>query len=93
MASLGLLIFDNCKRLIDDLAAVQCDEKDPNKYATEPHDITHTVDGLRYYCVSRQMAAVVEKEREESDYEEDEAVEEFDNYLVGGEVTQSYMSY
>ena len=89
----GLLIFDNCKRLIDDLAAVQCDEKDPNKYATEPHDITHTVDGLRYYCVSRQMAAVVEKEREESDYEEDEAVEEFDNYLVGGEVTQSYMSY
>lgn len=90
----GLLIFDNCKRLIDDLAAVQCDEKDPNKYATEPHDITHTVDALRYYCVSRQMPAVVEKEREDSIFDDDDSVvEDYDSYLAGGEVTQSYLSY
>lgn len=90
----GLLIFDNCKRLIDDLAAVQCDEKDPNKYATEPHDVTHAVDALRYYCVSRQMPAVVEKEREDSIFDDDDSVvEDYDSYLAGGEVTQSYLSY
>lgn len=67
--------------------------KEHHNFMVAGNVILHNCDGLRYYCVSRQMAAVVEKEREESDYEEDEAVEEFDSYLVGGEVTQSYMGY
>ena len=37
-----LMIFENCRRLIDDLAAIRADENNPNDCAKEPHDVTHT---------------------------------------------------
>lgn len=49
-----LKIMDNCKNLIRSLPQLQTDEKDPNKYATEPHDLTHGPDALRYFCVMHQ---------------------------------------
>jgi len=49
----GLQIFDTCKELIRSLGAIQSDEINPNDCAREPHDITHTVDALRYFCISR----------------------------------------
>lgn len=89
-----LLFFDNCKHLIGDIAAIQSDEKNPNDCAKEPHDITHTVDALRYFCISRTMPAF--KEQERSRYFEDdegETVEDYDSYLCGGEISQSYLNY
>lgn len=48
-----LKIFNNCFNLIRCLPQLQHDEKNPNDVATEPHEITHITDALRYFCVSR----------------------------------------
>lgn len=37
----GLLIFNDCRGLIDDLQALQYDDKNPSDAAKEPHEITH----------------------------------------------------
>ena len=46
-------IFSNCTNLIRCIPQLQHDEKNPNDVATEPHDITHITDALRYFCVSK----------------------------------------
>ena len=46
-------IFGNCTELINDLPALQRDAKKPTDCMTEPHDITHLPDALRYYVVQR----------------------------------------
>ena len=48
-----LYIFSNCTNLIRCLPQLQHDDKNPNDVATEPHEITHITDALRYFCVSR----------------------------------------
>lgn len=50
-----LKIFDNCVNLIRTLPALQKDEKDPNDAATEPHELTHAPDALRYFCIMRKV--------------------------------------
>lgn len=47
-----LKIFSNCRELIKCLPALQIDNKRPTDCATEPHDITHAPDALRYFSVS-----------------------------------------
>lgn len=47
-----LKIFNNCINLIRCLPQLQHDEKNPNDTATEPHELTHITDALRYYCVN-----------------------------------------
>lgn len=47
-----LKIFSNCTTLIKYLPQLQHDEKKPNDVATEPHEITHINDALRYFCIS-----------------------------------------
>ena len=51
--SSDLYIFSNCTNLIRCLPQLQHDDKNPNDVATEPHEITHITDALRYFCVSR----------------------------------------
>jgi phage terminase large subunit len=46
-----LKIFNTCTELIKCLPALQIDKKKPTDCATEPHDITHAPDGLRYFAV------------------------------------------
>lgn len=48
-----LKIFTNCVNLIRCLPAVQYDDKNPNDVATQPHELTHITDSLRYFCISR----------------------------------------
>lgn len=47
-----LRIFSNCRELIKCLPALQIDTKRPTDCATEPHDITHMPDALRYFAAS-----------------------------------------
>ena len=47
-----LKIFRTCTRLISDLPELQHDAKRPTDCATEPHDITHVPDALRYFAIS-----------------------------------------
>jgi hypothetical protein len=80
-----LKVFRNCTRLINDLPQLQHDAKKPTDCATEPHDITHVPDALRYFAIAwTQPADRVEKAKvytlpfalrtveDEEDYEEDE---------------------
>ena len=46
-----LKIFSNCTELIECLPALQRDTKKPTDCMTEPHDITHLPDALRYFCL------------------------------------------
>lgn len=47
-----LTIYNNCApNLLRCLKKIQTDEKKVNQYAKEPHDLTHSCDGLRYYCI------------------------------------------
>lgn len=51
-----LQIFKTCNNLIAGLSEIQTSDKDPDDCATEPHDITHAVDALRYFCVEFTLA-------------------------------------
>lgn len=46
-----LRIFRNCTELIKCLPQLQIDPKKPDDVCTEPHDITHAPDALRYFAV------------------------------------------
>lgn len=53
-----LHIFSNCVNLIRTLPAVQIDEKNPNDVATEPHELTHAPDAIRYFCTMWQAPMI-----------------------------------
>lgn len=46
-----LKIFSNCGKLIKHLPELQRDPKKPSDTLTEPHEITHSPDALRYFCI------------------------------------------
>jgi len=52
-----LRIFRNCVNLIRTLPQLIFSQKNPNDCATEPHEITHAPDALRYFCASWTFAA------------------------------------
>jgi len=56
-----LKIFNTCLPIIHSLNKVLTDEKSSDKYALTPHDITHTLDQLRYYATGRQKPTKVKK--------------------------------
>lgn len=58
-----LKIFSNCVNLIRCLPQVQMDEKNPNDVDTEPHELSHSVDSLRYFCVMNSQATVIKQSR------------------------------
>jgi phage terminase large subunit len=48
-----LRIFKSCRHLIRTLPLLQRDEKNPSDCSTEPHEITHAPDALRYLLAGR----------------------------------------
>lgn len=57
-------IFSNCTNLIRTLPMLRSDEKNPNDVATEPHEITHAPDSLRYFCSTRPLNGVLKAEQD-----------------------------
>ncbi len=55
----ALRITKNCKNLIRCLPQIQHDDRKPNDVATEPHELTHSVDALRYLCVMHIPPTIV----------------------------------
>jgi len=88
----GLMIFDCCKGVIEDLRDIQADEKNPNDCAKQPHDVTHSVDMVRYFCVSRVSPAEQETDLPEVE-DEFEHQEDMEDYMCGGEITEAYMGF
>jgi phage terminase large subunit len=72
-----LKIFSNCRELIKCLPALQIDQKRPTDCATEPHDITHMPDALRYYAAS--WSRPVEPERPKRVKYSEDLLEDFMN--------------
>ena len=64
-----LTIFSTCRDLIRNIPLLQYDKHDTNDVSTEPHDITHNTDALRYFWVSR-MSYTPKPERELSQAEQ-----------------------
>lgn len=84
----GLVVLAGCKGLIDDLMAIQHDEKNPSDCATEPHEITHRPDALRYFCQLWTAAPVVVPEPEEIPGKQLTA---YEDAMTGGEPDESYL--
>lgn len=87
----GMMIFEDCARLIRDIPALQHSDKNPSDCATEPHDITHAPDAIRYFCAFRAMSAQAEESKGASF--DDEQEEDYDDYMTGGDVSDSYLAY
>ena len=87
----GLMIFDGCRSLIACLKAIQSDERNPNDCARQPHDVTHSVDALRYFCISRVLPGFIPEETAEGD--EFSLMEDYDESMTGGEADMSYIGY
>ena len=64
-----LKIFSSCRNLIRCLSTIKTDERDCNDVATEPHELTHLPDSLRYWCVMHTLAP---KELDDLNYEQRE---------------------
>lgn len=87
----GLLVFESCKGLIDDLMSIQHDEKNPSDCAKQPHELTHRPDALRYFCQLRTMPPELKEQEEE--YLEPRRTQVYDDYMTGGELDESYLCY
>ena len=83
----GLVIFESCKGLIDDLMAIQHDERNPSDCAKMPHELTHRPDALRYFCQLRTLPA--EREQEEPELRRSR----YEDVMTGGSATDSYLGY
>jgi phage terminase large subunit len=59
----NMLITDNCKNLIHSMMNILKDEKNPNIYATQPHDLTHSIDACRYFCAGRPYPPKIAAEK------------------------------
>lgn len=72
------------------LTTIQKDKNNPNDLATEPHEVTHYPDALRYFCASRTVAPTEPMPDIDPVYYNDGRDEE--SYF-GGEVTSEYLNY
>ena len=90
----ALMFFDNIGQAIEDIQSIQHDENNPNDCAKTPHDVTHTVDGIRYFAISRTIVTEIEQKKKERDpFIDDPEEEDAVNYLTGGTITEAYIGY
>lgn len=85
----GMMFFDICKNIIGDIQDIQADENNPDDCAKEPHEITHTVDGVRYFCVSRTLRT--ERPIQPDEDEEFAEAESYETAMCGGAPSASYI--
>jgi len=87
----GLLVFEDCVSLIRSLPALRHSEHNPSDADTQPHDMTHSPDALRYLCTYRAMSA--QKGEALRRYDDDEDGEDYDDAMRGGALSGSYLTY
>lgn len=52
-----LKIFSTCKNLIRCISTIKADEKNCNDVSSEPHELTHLPDALRYFCAEHTLTS------------------------------------
>lgn len=85
----NLLVTEDCPCIIRNLPALRHSDKNPSDCATEPHDITHICDALRYFVQFRTLGAIRQAVREEPE----EAGEDYDDAMCGGAADEGYLMY
>lgn len=76
----ALTVFRSCKNLIRCIPLLQFDERRPNDVATQPHEITHAPDAIRYFVAGRPVPAQVLIVRDEDDLPFDDQISDFLQY-------------
>lgn len=72
-----LKIFSTCKNLIRCLPKIQYDEKKIGDVAKEPHELTHSVDAIRGFCVYWTQEPIFMTKKQELPFElQTESVDE-----------------
>jgi len=85
----GLMLFNDLRKVAEDIRDIQADEKNVNDCAKVPHEVTHTVDAVRYFCISRSLKSEEPKpERREDDTEKEQ---DYEGFMCGGEPHDSYL--
>ena len=67
-----LHVFDTCTKLIKCLTSIQHDDKNPNDCATQPHDITHLPDALRYFAIMHYKPNPIKEKKKQEFFSFDE---------------------
>lgn len=86
----GLLVTKDCRALIRNIQLILHDDKNPSDCATEPHDITHITDALRYFCVTRTLGA---EHMQQQDDDEIERGDDYDKIMTGDEPDENYIGF
>lgn len=75
-----LTILENAApNLYKCLQKIQKDKKNPNLYATDPHDLTHDVDSLRYFCIYWTISAEDENKKRRKRIWTEDMLEDYEN--------------
>lgn len=93
---LPMLMFfrdESVAHCTDDICDIQSDDANPNDCAKQPHSITHSVDACRYYAISRVLAAEQEQDAKAFFDDEEESEQDYDDFMCGGDICDSYMNY
>lgn len=89
-----LMFFDDVGGVIEDIKCIQADETNPNDCDKQPHEVTHTVDACRYFCINRVVTGQSVEVQKAIDYEDDDdPVDDYETYMTGGEIASGYMAY
>lgn len=89
----SLMFFRSCRETISAMEGILTDDKNPNDCATEPHDVTHLPDAVRYYCVSRTMKAEQNVSGAERGVIDDDGGDGYDEFMTGGSAGRGYLEY
>lgn len=83
----GLIFFNTCPHIMSDFQALQHDSKNASDVAKDPHEITHGPDAIRYGCVTWSLGFAPEPDEEE----DEDAGDDYQQTLCGGEPSASYL--
>lgn len=86
-----LVITKNCVNLIRTLPQLQRDEKNPNDVATEPHELTHAPDAIRYFIAGRPTPTPKPQPKKRYNFDF-ERPNDNDN-VFGGAPDRSYLDF
>ena len=92
----AMMFFDNVGGILEDIQAIQIADDNPNDCAKMPHDVTHSIDAARYFAVSRSMPGEIIAEIAkpyDPISEMSEKLTDYEDFLCGGEPTQSFIGY
>jgi phage terminase large subunit len=87
----GLVVTEDCAGIIRNLPAIQHDERNPSDCSTQPHDITHICDAVRYFCVTRTL--MPDKPVPAADFDDADTGMDYDDVMTGGDMSSDYLAY